>query len=192
MGRSFFRSGKKGKKMTIVKWIYNGFKKSLAGYQSNNLQEAVEDSEQSKNNTVSTVHNTPPGEWPAECPKPSKLAVLLYYISFIATFIGSILMIRSFFYTEIDWQKTSIGCGLISIGMILLCITNCIQNREQKGINDYLQGQIEKMGLDENSRARRNLRHSVHFRNHEEKQMVVGKRKIWKLHNSYVSVIISE
>ena len=56
--------------------------------------------------------------------------------------------------------------------MTLLCITNCIHNREQKGIMDYLKGQVEKMGLDENSRARRNLKYSAHLRNHDENQMV--------------------
>ena len=86
--------------MTILKWIYNGFKKTSAGYQLKTSNE-FEDVSKAKENTESTVHNTPPGEWPAECPKPSKLAILLYYISFIATFIGSILTIRSFFYTEV-------------------------------------------------------------------------------------------
>jgi len=157
--------------MTILKWIYNGFKKTSAGYQLKTSNE-FEDVSKAKENTESTVHNTPPGEWPAECPKPSKLAILLYYMSFIATFIGSILTIRSFFYTEIDWPKTLIGIGLVSIGMTLLCITNCIHNREQKGIMDYLKGQVEKMGLDENSRARRNLKYSAHLRNHDENQMV--------------------
>jgi len=37
---------------------------------------------------------------------------------------------------------------------------------------DYLKGQVEKMGLDENSRARRNLKYSAHLRNHDENQMV--------------------
>ena len=54
--------------------------------------------------------------------------------------------------------------------MVLLCITNCINNREQKGITAYLQVQVEKMGLDENSRGKRNLRHAAHLKNQEENQ----------------------
>jgi len=156
--------------MTIIKWIYNGFKKSSAGLQLKTSKEFDEGSE--AKNPGSSVHSTPPGEWPAECRQPSKLAVLLFYISVVATFIGSIMTIRTLFYTDIDLQQILIGCGLVSIGIILLCITNCIHNHEQKSIMAYLQGQIEKMGLDENSRAKRNLRYSAHLHNHDENQML--------------------
>ena len=84
----------------------------------------------------------------------------------------SFVKLTRFIHFQIDWPKTLIGIGLVSIGMTLLCITNCIHNREQKGIMDYLKGQVEKMGLDENSRARRNLKYSAHLRNHDENQMV--------------------
>jgi hypothetical protein len=35
---------------------------------------------------------------------------------------------------------------------------------------NYLNGKIEEMGLDENSRGKRNLRLAAHLKNHEENQ----------------------
>ena len=41
------------------------------------------------------------GQWPTEGPKPSKLAVLFFYLSVIFTVIGIIIVIRSAFYVEV-------------------------------------------------------------------------------------------
>ena len=41
------------------------------------------------------------GQWPKEGPKPSKLAVLFFYLSVVFTVIGIIIVIRSAFYVEV-------------------------------------------------------------------------------------------
>ncbi len=41
------------------------------------------------------------GQWPQEGPKPSKFAVLFFYLSVIFTMIGVIIVIRSAFYVEV-------------------------------------------------------------------------------------------
>jgi|ERR1712216_665325 len=48
-----------------------------------------------------SVHSTPPGEWPSVGPQPSKLAVVLFYISVAATILGSIISIRTLFYKDV-------------------------------------------------------------------------------------------
>ena len=49
-----------------------------------------------------SIHNLPPGEWPKEGPKPSKCAVLLFYISIALTIIGTIIVIRSAFFIQVS------------------------------------------------------------------------------------------
>jgi len=149
--------------MTIIKWIYTGFKRTSGQLKSQN---------ESDSEAISgSVHSKPPGEWPSVGPQPSKLAVVLFYISVAATILGSIISIRTLFYKDPDFhQPLGIGCGLIGIGIILIAITNCIHNREQRNIMNYLNGKIEEMGLDENSRGKRNLRLAAHLKNQEENQ----------------------
>ena len=49
----------------------------------------------------SDLHTVPPGQWPKEGPKPSKCAVLMYYISVAFTIIGIIMVIRAAMYMEV-------------------------------------------------------------------------------------------
>ena len=81
------------KKMTIIKWIYTGFKRTSGQFKSQN---------ESDSEAISgSVHSTPPGEWPSVGPQPSKLAVVLFYISVAATILGSIISIRTLFYKDV-------------------------------------------------------------------------------------------
>ena len=81
------------KKMTIIKWIYTGFKRTSGQLKSQN---------ESDSEAISgSVHSTPPGEWPSVGPQPSKLAVVLFYISVAATILGSIISIRTLFYKDV-------------------------------------------------------------------------------------------
>ena len=64
-----------------------------------------------------------------------------------------------------------IGCGMVGVGIILIGITNFLNNREQRNIMNYLHGKVEEMGLDENSRARRNLKYAAHLQNHENENL---------------------
>ena len=49
-----------------------------------------------------TVHSTPAGRFPLEAPHPSKVAVLLYYISCVFCMIGTIMTVRSFFLHDVS------------------------------------------------------------------------------------------
>ena len=52
-----------------------------------------------------SIHSVPPGEWPKEGPKPSKCAVLFYYMSIALTIIGTIIVIRSAFFIQVCKKK---------------------------------------------------------------------------------------
>ena len=45
-----------------------------------------------------STHSVPPGQWPSEGPQPSKIAVLLFYLSVIFTIIGTLISIKMFFF----------------------------------------------------------------------------------------------
>ena len=61
-----------------------------------------------------------------------------------------------------------IACGMVAIGILLIIITNCINNREHRKIMEYLNLKVEELHMDENSRALRNLRYSAHLKTQEE------------------------
>ena len=66
--------------------------------QSNdNLSTATKSSSRSN-----SIHSVPAGEWPKEGPKPSKCAVLFYYMSIVLTMIGTIIVIRSAFFIQVS------------------------------------------------------------------------------------------
>ena len=50
------------------------------------------------------VHQTPAGSYPADVPSPSKVAVLLYYVSCVFCVIGTILVVRSFFLKNVSYK----------------------------------------------------------------------------------------
>ncbi len=138
-----------------------------------------------------SVHTTPPGHWPSSGPQPSKFAVLLFYISIIATTIGALISIRTAFYVKVSLFKHDqkhthkpliktlqhggdqiqlffTGCGLVGTGLMMLTIANFIYNRERRNILAYLDAKIEELQMDENSRAKRNLRHSAHLKDEQQ------------------------
>merc|ERR1711935_580439 len=94
MGSFFLLAAREHKKkylqkMTIIKWIYTGFKRTSGQLKSQN---------ESDSEAISgSVHSTPPSVGP----QPSKLAVILLYISVAATILGSIISIRTLFYKDV-------------------------------------------------------------------------------------------
>ena len=58
-----------------------------------------------------------------------------------------------------------IGCGMISVGIYLIVITNSIMNREKNRILKYLEGKVEEFAQDENSRSKKNLRNAQLLQN---------------------------
>ena len=66
------------------------------------LQQRDNCSTASKSSRHNSIHSIPPGEWPKEGPKPSKCAVLLFYISVALTVIGTIIVIRSAFFIQVS------------------------------------------------------------------------------------------
>ena len=66
-------------------------------HQADNLRTTSKSSSRSN-----SIHSVPPGEWPKEGPKPSKCAVLFFYISITLTVIGTIIVIRSAFFLQVS------------------------------------------------------------------------------------------
>ena len=91
--------------MTVIKWITKSIKK-----QRSELLPTSDYSEKDATavgkNVSSSVHNTPAGQWPSEGPQPSKTAVVLFYISIVATVIGTIFTIRTLFYVDFEVRFT--------------------------------------------------------------------------------------
>eukprot|EP00093_Oithona_nana_P008783 08783.XXX_379211_379739_1 [CDS] Oithona nana genome sequencing. len=114
--------------------------------------------------SVGSIDETSEAPAPKEGPKPSKIPVVLFYLSVVFTMIGSIICIRLLFMvqdTKCEKNKVLIiGCGMISVGIYLIVITNSIMNREKSGIMRYLAGKVEELHQDENSRSKRNLRNA--------------------------------
>lgn len=167
--------------MTVIKWITKSIKKQRSERLPTTEQDAAK-----------SVHNTPPGQWPSEGPQPSKAAVVLFYISIIFTVIGTIFTIRTLFFVDFEVHCTMlmpniimnicfqdadqarlffIGCGMVGTGLLLIVITNCINNREHNKIMAYLNGKVEELQMDENSRARRNLRYSAHLNQQQQENL---------------------
>ena len=55
-----------------------------------------------------------------------------------------------------------IALGMIALGLVLIITTNFLMNREKNRILNYLEGKVEELNQDENSRYKRNLR-NAHF-----------------------------
>ena len=60
------------------------------------------------------------------------------------------------------FQVLMIGLAMVSIGLVLIITTNVIMNREKNRIMNYLEGKVEELHQDENSRYKSNLR-NAHF-----------------------------
>jgi len=102
----------------------------------------------------SDLHTVPPGQWPKEGPKPSKCAVLMYYISVAFTIIGIIMVIRAAMYMEEDDKPIALGVGLCLAtgGIALIAIVNVITRLEQEKIMNYLDMKVEELRYHENFR----------------------------------------
>jgi len=102
----------------------------------------------------SDLHTVAPGQWPKEGPKPSKCAVLMYYISVAFTIIGIIMVIRAAMYMEEDDKPIALGVGLCLAtgGIALIAIVNVITRLEQEKIMNYLDMKVEELRYHENFR----------------------------------------
>ena len=89
--------------MRIIYKVKNvlGMSKSLSGEQQQQQQDTLSTTTKSSSRSNS-IHSVPPGEWPKEGPKPSKCAVLFYYMSIALTIIGTIIVIRSAFFIQVS------------------------------------------------------------------------------------------
>ena len=47
------------------------------------------------------VHKTPPGSWPFKAPQPSKIPVVLFYLSVVFTVIGTLICIKLSFLVKV-------------------------------------------------------------------------------------------
>ena len=104
--------------MTVLTWIKIGLLKR--GY-----NRAPDEKQQIQNEPpiikqrgpqkgpYSTPSVVPPGEWPTEGPRPSKVAVILFYLSVVFTTLGILITIKMSFFEEVRE---------IQITFIILCI----------------------------------------------------------------------
>ena len=79
--------------MTFLPWVSAQIKGAKYHLQRDNH-------EPNNRNRVG-VHDTPPGEWPQECRRPSKVAVVLFYLSVVSTMLGTIISVRTLFYVHV-------------------------------------------------------------------------------------------
>jgi len=99
---------------------------------------------------VDDVHYTPPGQWPARGPKPSKIGVLLYYISLSFCVVGILFMAKCSYAKKEDRPDIlMIGSLLVLVGFLFLGLSNYVYNREQRRLINYLKGKIEEL-MEEN------------------------------------------
>ena len=71
-------------------------------------------------------------------------------------------------FSDDDQVIRCVGYSMIVVGLLLIMITNCINNRERNQIMSYLHGKVEELSNDENSRAKRNLRNAQLIKNKSE------------------------
>jgi len=139
--------------MRIIYKVKNvlGMSKSLAGEQQQQQQDTLSTTTKSSSRSNS-IHSVPPGEWPKEGPKPSKCAVLFYYMSIALTIIGTIIVIRSAFFIQEDEKPVALGIGLCLAtgGIALIAITNVINKIEHDRIVRYLEMKVEELRYHEN------------------------------------------
>jgi len=108
----------------------------------------------SSSTTADGLHTVPPGQWPQEGPKPSKCAILSYYVSVAFTIIGMIMIIRAAMFLEEDEKPIALGVGLCLAtgGIALIAITNVITRLEHEKIMTYLDMKVEELRYHENFR----------------------------------------
>merc|ERR1711923_376035 len=95
--------------------------------------------------TPTTVHNTPPGQYPQEGPQPGKLGVIFYYASVTLCIMGVLSMARCTVIQESARPDVLIlGLALIAGGLLCLNIANYIYNKEHKAVVDYLKLKVEE------------------------------------------------
>lgn len=61
----------------------------------------IDESKEEEHVSEVPVHETPVGTWPKGGPQPSKIPVVLFYLSVVFTMIGSIICIRLLFLVKV-------------------------------------------------------------------------------------------
>ena len=61
----------------------------------------IDESKEEEHVSEVPVHETPVGAWPKGGPQPSKIPVVLFYLSVVFTMIGSIICIRLLFLVKV-------------------------------------------------------------------------------------------
>jgi len=104
------------------------------------------------------VHKTPAGQWPSSGPKPSKLGVLLYYVSLSFCIVGVMFMSKCVFAKEEDRPTILlVGSVLVLNGFMFLAFSNYIYNREQRRILQYLRRKTEELMEENRGKGPRSL-----------------------------------
>jgi len=129
------------------------FLKTISGNHNNNKPE-----QERINQRHSEVHNTPAGQWPSSGPQPSKMGVLLYYMSLAFCIAGVLFMSKCVIAKEDDRPTILlVGATLVLNGFMFLAFSNYIYNREQKKILEYLEGKIHELMEENRGKGPRSL-----------------------------------
>ena len=91
-------------------------------------------------------------------PRPSRIPVVLFYLSCVFCVVGTVLIVRSFFLKtpEDKQQVLLVGCGVALFGVVLAYVMNALNKRENARIIAYVAAKAEEMRNDVNSRQRFN------------------------------------
>ncbi len=88
---------------------------------------------------IAPAHRANAGSFPSDAPTPSKVAVMLFYISCTMCVLGSILLTRSFFmkHEEDKVQVLAFGTGVTITGIVLAVIMNHMNKKEHDKYGIY-------------------------------------------------------
>lgn len=103
----------------------------------------------------------PPLCSPLRAPKPSKVAVCLYFISCMFITIGVVMLVRYGFFVKNGTAAgmdvvLHMGTGMVAVGLVLSVIMNCINRREHRLLVTYVEAKAEEMLEDTSHRQKFN------------------------------------
>jgi len=103
----------------------------------------------------------PPGYFAPAAPKPSKAAVMIFYMSVAFCIIGCIMIIKGVFkpnlkHSDIVPGDLGMGAAVLALGIVLAIVMNELNRREYNKIMAYVTLKVEEMQQSANSRQRFN------------------------------------
>jgi len=103
----------------------------------------------------------PPGYFAPAAPKPSKAAVMIFYVSVAFCIIGMIMIVKGVLkpnlkHADIVPGDLGTGAAVLALGIVLAIVMNELNRREYNRIMAYVTLKVEEMQQSANSRQRFN------------------------------------